>query len=458
MTSIEASLLVALAGLVALIVCFRKGPEYAFLGVYLPLLLLLPDQCRMSFSGQFNFSESAIIPIGAYYLCKEGRHWKWSFTDFLVLAFASLVSLSEYMNTQYWLAQHVALGMTTTVILPYVIAKGLVMRQPMSAGIARKIVILAAFVAIVSVYEFRMAANPFVNFVSPLFPEIAKDVAFRYGVARVRGPWTHPILAGIILAVAFRIARWLEWTGDWPGNVPFLPISKVRFCELALLGGSVLTISRGPWVGAAVAAVIVMLVRAPHRTYVTALAVCATFIVAIPVYSAFDAYTSASVSADEAQSSATYRKEMNEKYWTIANERPTWGWGENDVGHGLYPTIEGMSSIDNHYLLLALNSGMYALASMILILLWMPARLLVFSLRHSRDDPTSSAAVTLMGVFIIFVISISTVYLGAQTQPLFFLITGWGEGVLMAPAAIVLTARVPFLARAARVQFDRVMA
>lgn len=34
-------------------------------------------------------------------------------------------------------------------------------------------------------------------------------------MARIAGPYGHAILAGAILAVGCRLARWLEWTGGW---------------------------------------------------------------------------------------------------------------------------------------------------------------------------------------------------------------------------------------------------
>ena len=471
---IDLSMLAGLPALVALIVCLRRGPAYAFLNVYLPVLLLLPDECRMPISGQLNFAESAIIPIAWLYIWNEGRNWEWTFTDFLVLAFASLVSFSEYMNTEYWLAQHLALSMITTVVLPYVVAKGLIVRERMGVEIAKRITVLATFVAIVSVYQFRMTANPFINFVSHFFPRFDTGASFRYGFARISGPWTHPILAGVILAFAYRTARWLEWTDSWSGNVPFLTfsldstpktsgnrrlvsISKVRFCELALVVGSLMTISRGPWLGAAMAAVFIMLVRLRHRTYVTVLAFFAAIIVAVPIYYASDSYVSVKSfnGSNEARESAAYRREMIEQYVAVAEERPEWGWGSNVDGKGLYPRVENMDSIDNHYLLLALQSGMYSLASMVLLLLWVPARLLGFELRNSRDDPATSLAATLMGAFVLFAISISTAWLGAQTQPLLFIIAGWSEALLLAPS--LMTARVPTTLRRVVNGFERVM-
>src|SRR5271163_3993536 len=194
-------MLAGVPGLLALIVCIRRGPESAFLNVYLPALLLLPDGCRMAFSGQLNFAESAIISIFIYYLWTEGRHWEWTFTDCLVLTFVSLVSIAEYMNADFSVAKNMAFRTSTVVLMPYVVAKGLSAREGVNVALAKRIVILAAAVPIVSLYEFRMTFNPFLAFLSPLFPELkAQIAAFRYGFVRIQGPWSHPILAGIILA------------------------------------------------------------------------------------------------------------------------------------------------------------------------------------------------------------------------------------------------------------------
>lgn len=459
MTGIDLSLLAGLPGLIALIVCIKRGPERAFLNVYLPALLLVPDACRTSISGQTNFAESAIIPIAIFYFWNHRRRWEWNLSDLLVITFVSLVTISQYMNTDIAVAKNLAVHLIVAGLLPYVVAKGLTAREEMCVEVAKRIVILAVAVAIASVYEFRMTANLFRMVMSPFYPilSVSEIPAFRYGFVRVVGPWNHPILAGIIFAVAYRIARWLDWTHAWPGNVPFLPISKVRFCEVALLAGGAMTISRGPWIGAAVAVVIVTLLRVRHRSYVTAFSAAAIFILIVPAYSSFDTYinTGRDQIQDESQDSVAYRREMIQEYIIIAEERPAWGWGVSGDGEALYPIIDGMESIDNHYLLLALTYGVYALAAMVLILLWIPLRLFAFVLRHPRDEPMTVLAVTLIGVFVIFIVSISTSWLGAQTQPLLFLSAGWSEALLLTP--LLMRARVTSPVRRVSYGFERVM-
>jgi hypothetical protein len=459
LTGIDLSLVAGLPGLIALIVCLRRGPERAFLNVYLPALVLVPDSCRMSLSGQFSFGESAILPIALFYLWNEGRNWKWSFTDCVVLAFVWIVLIAEYMDADLIITKNIAIHLTVTILMPYVVAKGLSAREGMSVEIAKRIVILATVVAIASLYEFRMSVNLFRAIMTPLFPQdMASEIPqFRYGVVRIAGPWAHPILAGIILAVAYRLARWLEWTGTWRENVPSLPISKVRFCEILLLVASVMTISRGPWLGALAAGMIVFLLRARHRTYVTAFAILAVFILTVPASDSLDAYMNGSSGSqhDEAQASAAYRREMNQKYIMIVEERPTLGWGVSLERGPQYPIIDGMSSIDNQYLLLALLYGVYALAAVVLILLWVSIRLGIFSVFRSYDDPATSLAVTLSGILVIYAISITTVYLGAQTQPILFMIAGWAEALLA--QRVLMTAEVSLPARRVTYRFERVM-
>ena len=86
----DSSLLTAVPGIIAWIVCMRKGPERAFVNVYLPTLLLLPDSYHWSIIGHQSFNQTAIIPIGVYLLFRSWREWQWSFCDLLVLVYVAL--------------------------------------------------------------------------------------------------------------------------------------------------------------------------------------------------------------------------------------------------------------------------------------------------------------------------------------------------------------------------------
>ncbi len=449
------TLITGIPGLLAVLVCVRRGPARALLDVYLPTLLLLPDYYRWFYTGHLTFSETAILPIAAAFALHNWREWRWSFTDLIVVALVSTMIVSEYVNADFYDARNLTLELTCTWILPYALAKGLIQSQHLEASFARRIAVLLTIVSMVAVYEFKMAYNPYAAAFGWIFPGWNVWVTtFRYGLPRIAGPYGHAILAGLILVVGYRITRWLDWSGNWPGNLPFIPISKVRFCELWIIGGIVMTLCRGPWLGAAVAAVAVALGLARNRKRAITLVAIALALASMPTYYAVKSYVSVSRedAATESQETAAYRREILETYVAVVERRPTWGYGRD------FPHDGGMTSIDNYYLLLALTHGVYALLALATLFIWMSVRLARLGVRLPREDASASLAFTMLGVYLAFAVSIATVYLGLQAIPLLAMVTGWSEGMLLAPVRVAAGAKasVPIAARPFR--FERVMA
>src|SRR5277367_1180644 len=117
------NILIALPGLVALIVCIRRGPEQALLDVYLPMLMLVP-QAYWSFSGQFSFTDTTILPIAAFLFFRTNLKWRWNITDFLVIAYIAITVVAEGMNKGYKEgSQNLALQDLASILLPYLVAK-----------------------------------------------------------------------------------------------------------------------------------------------------------------------------------------------------------------------------------------------------------------------------------------------------------------------------------------------
>jgi hypothetical protein len=447
------TLITGVPGLLALIVCIRRGPARALLNVYLPTLLLLPDYYRWFYTGHLTFSETAILPIAAFFAIGHWREWQWSFTDFIVGALISMMVVSEFVNTDFYDARNLALELGCTWILPYALTKGLIQSQHLQALFAKRISVLLTAVSIVAVYEFKMGYNPYAAALGPIFPGMNVWVTtFRYGLPRIAGPYGHAIIAGMILVVGYRLTRWLDWSGEWPGNLPMLPISKVRFCEIWIVAAIAMTLCRGPWLGAAVAAVAVALGRALNRKRAIAYTAIALALASPPAYYAVKSYVSVSRedAASVSQETAAYRREMLETYVAVVEQRPTWGYGRN------FPLEGGMTSIDNYYLLLALTHGVYALLALATLLIWMPVRLARLGARLPREDPAASLAFTMLGVYLAFAVSIATVYLGLQAVPLLSMVTGWSEGMLLAPVPAGETESAPIAVR--QFQFERVMA
>jgi len=89
-----------LPGLLALYLVVRGRIETAFLSVYLPALLLLPDgyAFRLPHMPPVSAAQSALLPIGAVALYRLARRGLPSLLDILVGAFIASIATSEILR------------------------------------------------------------------------------------------------------------------------------------------------------------------------------------------------------------------------------------------------------------------------------------------------------------------------------------------------------------------------
>ncbi len=422
--------LALLAGLAAVL---RMPPGRAFVAVYLPALLLLPDTFHAITPGlpDPSFNSAAILPIMVAAFVAYAPTWRPSVADLLVAGYTALVAYSEYVNAGYSEAQNLMFGALTQVAGPYFVARWAIDAEGLHVAMARRFSILVFAVAIVSLYEFRFAWNPFLVLGERLFfpgQGLGWGTTLRHGLVRIAGPYAHAILAGILMIIAYRLSRWLEWGGHWEPKFrwfPALPSTKGRVISAMLVIGSLMTVARGPWLGAVIGAIFVNVARFKRRQRALIIAAVTLIAVAVPGYVGFQAYIEVKPGVDMtmSQETALYRKVLFEKYVDIALERAVLGWGRNT-----WPKLRGMESIDNHYLLLALMHGVVAAALFGALLVWMGVRLV----RKGLAEPggVNSLAFTFAGIVVAVAISLVTVYLGENAVPAVFLILGWAEGYI----------------------------
>jgi hypothetical protein len=86
-----------------------------------------------------------------------------------------------------------------------------------------------------------------------------------------------------------------------------------------------------------------------------------------------------------------------------------------------------MESIDNAFFGMALQHGVIAPALFALILIYAIVSQIKFGLASPPDEPP--IGFTFSGIYLMCAISFSTVYMGAQTEPMIFLLLGWGESI-----------------------------
>jgi hypothetical protein len=421
--------------LLAAYIALRYSAARAFLCVYIPVLLLLPMYYRwvIPVLPDPTFEQATILPIAGVFLLRHGLDWKFTFTDLLILGFAGCIGISEFLNTNYEEAQNLMFDMVASVILPYVLAKGLIEPQGLSVQLAKRTVLMLLAVSIVSVYEFRMGATPWI-LLRKFYPNQGLEwvTTFRYGFARVGGPYGHAILAGLMLAVGFRLQRWLEWSGQWEPRfrwLKWLKISKARLITIGLIGGMVMTMVRGPWIGGVAGALLTSVSRRKHRHRAMLVITIAVIVVGIPASSWFYAYAAVgrAHAKTQSQETAAYRLELLDKYVATGMKHAAWGYGRNT-----WPRVPGAPSIDNYYLLLFLMHGGWALGFLVIVMLGMIVRLVSLELKLPISVPLGgSLGFTLAGIFLLYAVTIATVYMGLQTIPMFAIITGWAEGYLI---------------------------
>ncbi len=427
----------AIPGILAILwLLRRRTPQETYLSIYMPSLLLLPGWCRFVLPAlpDPTFHESAILPIAAALFLRGRIKWRTSLLDLLVVAYGLFIGYSEYTNAGFKEAQNLMFDMVAAALVPYFAAQAMAGSAELRVAFAKRFVWLVAILACLLTYEFRFAANPYRVVFDHFFPDQGSGwvTTFRYGFARIAGPYGHAILAGIVFMAAFRLARWLQHAKLWEPHLAWAGkrFSKAQLVTGATLAGLAMTLVRGPQIGALLACLVSAMGRGQNPPRRARFVLAAILLIGIPAGTVAWSYASVGRAAakDASQESAAYRKELIDKYVGIALDHAALGWGRNG-----WPKVPGMPSIDNYYLLLSLMHGVPAALLLMSILVTLQANLLRNGFRFVTEFQTnSSLSFTLAGIFAGFMFAILTVYMGDNVVPIFFTLAGFSEGYLKA--------------------------
>lgn len=411
----------------ALFMCLLRSPARAFTDVYLPVLLLLPNNLKFFVGGlpDLGFQHAAIFPIAIFVLLRPGA-WRPCFADVLVLTHVLTMGLSQYRGTNDLnSAQNVVFDQTVRIFLPYLLARLLIEREGLRTVIGHRFVLCLAIVALLSLWQFRMGKDIFFGRLwTDFFPgQSVPRSTYRMGFMRITGPYEHAILAGVVMSVGVFIATWLHGTKRWSTR------NKGLLMLAGVCAGSLMTLSRGPWMGILLGGGIAFIGYARRRGKTFLRATVLGLGVGIPATLSLIEYASVGRSTAETrmQENVAYRMELLDVYMPTIMEKPFFGWGL-----WRWEADSRFESVDNHYLLLALNHGLVGLGLFVLIIFWVGLRLVAIGARAPPRTQTSALAFTLLGAIICVAFSVATVWLGAQTAPVLFLILGWSEGLIQA--------------------------
>ncbi len=430
------SLLAWLPALFSTFISFFRSPEKAFLSVFIPVLLLIPQIFYAQTEGfpKLNFSETCIIPIFIAALFFRTKYWKFSLMDLAIGAFIACAFYSEMRTADTHYAINKLATMLCNILAPYVLAKMLIHPLDLSEKLAKRFVFLMFINVLIAFWEMRFVTVPQIALLQPLFPQTENGWVplFRYGLTRIRGPFVQTILFGIGLSVAILLNYWLLKNRRWKANfksLPALPIRKGTILMLFLCFGLFMTFSRGPWISCFLGFILASagFSSSPVRNlFVRTLLICLAILF---FYQVFIPYTEVNpgLSRSETEENIAYRGEIYRRYTELAYQSPTWGWGTLEQ-----PLLSGLKSIDNEYLLLFLQKGLVGLTLFIGMVGWSFLRLLKRGLQTSTKDLAElSFTFTLIGVLFTLAFSFVTVFMGMQTEMIFFMVLGWAEGFVL---------------------------
>jgi hypothetical protein len=447
-----------LPGLLSLYFVIRGRIETAFLSVYLPVLLLLPEGYALKFPHlpAISAAESALIPIGAVALYRLLRSGLPSPMDILVGLFIVSITASEVLRERVMNdGIFSALISFISIVLAYAAGRTLV-EPGLRLVTVRRFVILILLLGPLGLYEWRMGQNLF-GVVGQRFFNLDGVRAFdqmRSGRGRMAVSFNDAEIAGIVFGMSAALNVWLVYLRKWrsPANMGkrLAWLEKYHIPGLLFLLYVYLTQSRGPLLAVGVGYLILQIPKFKSKKSATVVVAILIAVAGVAAYGYFSRYTNISdpgAVMNEQQGSALYRRQMNELYQPIVKQGGFLGWGVLSR-----PVLPGMFSIDNEFLLVHLAYGNSGYFLFVLIAAESLRRLVVRSWKV--QTPEDQAFVTvLLAAMTVFWISITTVFMGEQLPQIAFLLIGWSQSILplsTGPAA------APELAVRSRFAFRRV--
>lgn len=233
-------------------------------------------------------------------------------------------------------------------------------------------------------------------------------------------------MAGTMFSIAWLFSMWLGVLDKSRGNEPkYWGLWRSTILSLAIAGGVLMTLSRGPIIGTILG---YMVARIGKAKKMGRAAVITLFLIAIggtiayikiQQYATADYWSAPTVE----QQTAIYRRQLLDNYKPIVEKGGLFGYGVVDR-----PSVDGQYSIDNAYLYFQLTQGSLGLWTF--VLLGLESLLAVFlAVRRSTQRVDIYFALCVGGGMAGFLLSLTSVYLGGPMYPLFFLLAGWSQSL-----------------------------
>jgi hypothetical protein len=423
------SVLLLVPGLISLFLVWRGRIETAFLSVYLPCLLMLPEDysLRIPHLPPLSAAEFAIIPLGIVGLFRLIRSGSFALMDVLVVLFAASVGLSEILHTAV-LNDGIfsAINAFVSMVLAYMAGRQLI-EPHLRLATVRRFVILVLLDGIPGLFEWRMGRSLYgiVGDNVLHLTTIGESVQLRGGHGRMGSVFNGAEPGGIAFAMTFCLNSWLVYLRRVGASVDLgktlTKLERYHVPGILLFLYVWFTQSRGPLLALGAGYLILQIPRFKNTRLMTL--VVAVLLVAgyVAATSYFRSYTNVvdPAAVSEQQGSALYRIEMNKAYAPIAEMGGWTGWGVFGIPH-----VQGKLSIDNHYLLVHLAWGRLAYI-LYLLIAWENIRVLLVRSWQFKAFQDRAFGFSMLAAMAVLWITLLTVFLGGQLPQISFLLMGW---------------------------------
>jgi hypothetical protein len=420
--------LFVIPALFSLYFVIRGQVDKAFLNVYLPCTFMAPYyfHFRLPHLPVLSAGAAALIPIAFSVLLRPKVKWKFRRMDLWVTIFVISYGLSEVLR-EYSPKDGMILFLTNFIemFLAYVVGRQ-VIEPGLRLATVKRIILLFMLQTPFILFEFRMGQNLWLNAARNIFRlyDIGWFVQLRGGTARVSSCFGHAILAGIAFVVAMGLNYYLVQIYKRDKRILGPKMSWLQKYRVPFFALPIFVFMTGSRMPMACAVVCYLLMQIPRfKSLKTGALLIGTILIvgSAFVYSAFEKYTSVSADevTDEAQSSAIYRKELLEQYQPVLQAGGLLGYGA--LSH---PTVIGLGSVDNNYLLIQLTQGTLGLYTFYLIALDSILSL-AFGAARFKNKESLVLNFSLMAALIGTFVALYTVYLGEQVPQILFLLLGW---------------------------------
>jgi len=417
---------------------FSGFPEKAFFNIYLPVLILIPQVFTTNIlAPNLSSAQMTIIPIFLVFIFSRLQRWKFSLNDLLVTGYAGACIYSEYRSGEKYL--FLVAQFLCSVIAPYFLAKTLITSSQLDVRFAQRLVFLVFVDVLIASFEFRFQFNPLITLPAHYF-NVQREwyTSYRYGLPRIAEAFAHPILFAIGISIAFLLNYWLVKNKFWSKNFKHLPslfLSKGMIIAFVLIIGLILTFSRGPLLSCIFGTLVIGAGFSKHRLRSLALRALIAVIFAVMIYYSFHQYLQMGQKmASDTEQTAIYRINLWNEYLKLIWMQPIWGWGQQVwLREEIFLVEKHTFSVDNAYLYLTLLHGFVSTALFTAVGFWAMLRLAFYGIfQPLKNVQLSSLMFALLAVILTILLSLTTVYMGLQIEPLFFIAIGWAEGVMLA--------------------------